>query len=143
LAEISEHHEQIRAAGAQVAALSVDVPERSEALRQRDGIVFPLLSDPDHHVVEAWGLFDPKEKGGIARPATFVIDPDRRIRLRSLDGVASRLHAADLVTYLRASPAGRVTAPPQRRVLIPSLPQMARTLLPALRLTLFGRPRLD
>ena len=143
MAEISEHHEQIRAAGAQVAALSVDVPERSEALRQRDGLAFPLLCDPDHHVVEAWGLFDPNEKGGIARPATFVIDPDHRIRLRSLDGVASRLRAADLVTYLRASPAGDVPAPPQQRILVPSPGQMARTLLPALRLTLFGRTRPD
>ena len=37
---------------------------------------FPLLSDPDHKVIESFGTLD----GSMARPSTFVIDTSGVIR---------------------------------------------------------------
>jgi hypothetical protein len=138
LAELSAQHDAIRATGAQVAALSVDTRERSEDARQRSRLAFPLLCDPEHRVVEAWGLFDPSEKGGISRPATFLIDPARRVRFRSLDGVVTRIDASEMLAYLRASAGGRPAPLPRRRAVIPRLTEMVRTALPAFSATVRG-----
>jgi peroxiredoxin len=41
-------------------------------------IGFPLLSDPDHRTIDAYGLHDPAYDGekvaGIPHPATYIID---------------------------------------------------------------------
>jgi len=66
---------------------------------------FAVLCDPHREVVEKWGLLNRAEKGGIAFPATFVIDRDRKVRLRSLENVGRRVSAQDVLAYLRA-PAG-------------------------------------
>jgi peroxiredoxin len=36
---------------------------------------FPLLSDPDGHVIKAWGVWTDGE-GGIAKPSIFAIRQD-------------------------------------------------------------------
>jgi peroxiredoxin len=44
---------------------------------------FPLLSDPDHKVIEAYGLRDPAYKGqnidGIPHPAIYIINKDGKV----------------------------------------------------------------
>ncbi len=94
------------AAGIGIAAVSVDEPGRAEEVRRRYGLPFPLLCDPEAQLVRAWGLFDPAEKGGIARPATFVLDAGLTVRFRSLDGVVTRVRAADLAHALASRPGG-------------------------------------
>ncbi len=46
-------------------------------------ITFPLLSDPDHRTIDAYGLLDPAYKGkkseGIPHPAIYVIDKKGRV----------------------------------------------------------------
>ena len=51
--------------------------------RERDGLNFPLLSDPDHKVLEAYGAYGEKmlygkKSVGVIR-STFVVGPDGRI----------------------------------------------------------------
>lgn len=101
MAEYAGDYENIRAAGADVVALSVDSPERSEALRAQLGLPFPILCDPARTVVRAWDLYNPKEMGGIAIPAVFVIGPDRRVRFRSIDRTARRVSTAGVLQFLR------------------------------------------
>ena len=48
-----------------------------------------------------WDLFNPREKGGIAEPATFVLDGERRVRLSSIDGVRHRAGADDVLACVR------------------------------------------
>lgn len=110
MAEYARAHDEIRALGADVAALSVDSPERSEAVRQEAGLPFPILSDTRREIVRAWELYNPKEMGGIAFPAVFVIGPDRHVRWRSVDRTAQRVSTAGVVAFLRgaAAPVDRV-----------------------------------
>jgi peroxiredoxin len=142
LAEFQQHHAAYRAAGFDVAALSVDETTTSEAIRRREGLAFTLLCDPTADiVVKAWGLFNRAEKGGISRPAIFVIDPGLRIRYQSVDGVASRVRAPDLLTHLQA--AGATSPAPRARVVIPRLGEMLRTIVPALKATVAPARRRD
>lgn len=70
-------------------AVSVDQAEKSKSLAAkiaRDGkgeIPFPLLSDPGHRMIDAYGLFDPSYLGqdveGIPHPAVYILDRNRKI----------------------------------------------------------------
>ena len=70
-------------------AISVDKPEESRDFAERiaaDGqgaVAFHLLSDPDHRVIDAYGLRDPAYTGqkfeGIPRPAVYVLDKSGRV----------------------------------------------------------------
>ncbi len=135
MAELGERHAEIVAAGTGIAALSVDGPERSQEVRRRYGLLFPLLCDPAAQVVRAWGLFDPAEKGGIARPATFVLDAGLTVRFRSLDGVVTRVRAADLAHALGSAPGAGPLDGPHSRAIVPTIGEMLRTAVPALRLS--------
>ncbi len=65
-------------------AISVDPPDVSKSFADKiasDGkgaINFPLLSDPEHKTIDAYGLRDPAYEGqkvyGIPHPAVYVID---------------------------------------------------------------------
>lgn len=70
-------------------AVSVDPPDVSRTFAEKlasDGkgrIGFPLLSDPDHKTIDAYGLLDPAYVGqksyGIPHPAVYVIDKNGRV----------------------------------------------------------------
>ena len=65
-----------------ILAVSVDDREHQQMMIDRismeDGIApdYPLLSDPDHTVIDRYGLFNPFEskRRPVPHPATFVID---------------------------------------------------------------------
>ena len=52
MAEYRNRYEEIRKAGADVAALSVDSPETSAKLRSELRLPFPILSDPERRAQE-------------------------------------------------------------------------------------------
>ena len=101
MADYSEHLEDFRVAGAQLVAISVDDAARTETVRQELGIKFPLLCDTSREVVKKYGLLNRGEKGGIAFPASFVIDRDRIMRFRALEDVASRVTVDQLLELVR------------------------------------------
>ncbi len=65
-------------------AISVDPPDVSKNFAKKiaaDGkgeVTFPILSDPEHKIIDAYGLRDPAYEGqkvyGIPHPAVYVID---------------------------------------------------------------------
>lgn len=65
-------------------AISVDPPDVSSKFAEKiasDGkgrVGFPLLSDPEHQIIDAYGLRDHAYKGqdtyGIPHPAVYIID---------------------------------------------------------------------
>jgi hypothetical protein len=79
-------------------------------------------------VVREWDLYNPKELGGIAVPAVFVIDPDRLVRYRSIDSTVRRVSAADVVGFLRGA-----AQAPSRSTLRPGLRGFARAIANAVR----------
>jgi len=101
LADYSGHLEDFRAAGAGLVAISVDDAARAETVRQEFGLKFPLLCDTRREVVKAYGLLNSGEKGGIAFPASFVIDRERVVRFRALEAVASRVSVEQLLKFVR------------------------------------------
>jgi peroxiredoxin Q/BCP len=73
----------LHAAGVEVVGISPDPPARLAKFRERDRITFPLLSDPDRTVLEAYGAYGEKSLygklvQGVIR-STFVIGPDGRL----------------------------------------------------------------
>jgi peroxiredoxin len=100
LAEYGRVYEAIRAAGANFVALSVDPQARSEALRTQLALPYPILCDPARVVVRAWDLYNPRELGGIAVPALFVLGTDRRVRYRSIDSTRERVATDGVLRFL-------------------------------------------
>ncbi len=74
-------------------ALSVDVREQQQMMIDRvaedDGRVleFPLLSDPDHAVIDRYGLFNPDEsqQRPVPHPTVFVIDKTGEVRWKFIE----------------------------------------------------------
>lgn len=128
MAEYARAHVEIRALGAEVAALSVDSAPRSAGLRAQLALPFPILGDESRRVVREWDLYNPKEMGGIAIPAVFVIGPDRRVRYRSIDATVRRVSTAGVVGFLRGA-----AAPPSRAAVRAGVREFARALGNALR----------
>ncbi len=77
----------------EILAVSVDDRERQQMMIDRvaeqDGVLieYELLSDPDHAVIDRYGLFNHEDPRGreIAHPATFVIDRDGVVRYRFVE----------------------------------------------------------
>ena len=77
-----------------VLGVSPDGVRSHDRFRDRHELNFPLLSDPDHAVAEAYGAWGPKklygkEYMGLIR-STFVIGPDGKI-----ERVYAKVKAAD------------------------------------------------
>ena len=102
MAEYREHESEIREAGAALVAISVDGPEKSHAVRDGLGLSFPILCDTNRLVVRQWCVYNAREKGGIAKPAVFILDPGRIVCYVSVDEVVSRVPASGIARLVGA-----------------------------------------
>lgn len=89
----------LAAAGITVVGISPDSPEKLATFRAKEGLTFPLASDPDKSVLTAYGAFGEKSLYGrtvvgVIR-STFVIDPEGRIE-RAMYNVKATGHVAKL-----------------------------------------------
>jgi thioredoxin-dependent peroxiredoxin len=89
----------LAAAGFAVLGISPDAPSKLAKFRDRDGLTFPLLSDPQRAVLAAYGAWGEKmmygkKSVGVIR-STFVIGPDGTIE-RAQYGVKATGHVARL-----------------------------------------------
>lgn len=92
----------LAAAGIAVVGISPDKPEKLAKFVERDGLTFPLLSDPDKQVLEAYGAFGEKKMYGktvvgVIR-STFVIKDG--IIDKAMYNVRAKGHVAKLRTEL-------------------------------------------
>ncbi|AZC13510.1 MULTISPECIES: thioredoxin-dependent thiol peroxidase [unclassified Microbacterium] len=93
----------LQAAGYAVLGISRDDPATLQKFRERDGLTYPLLSDPDHAVHDAYGAWGEKTNygktvQGVIR-STFVIDADGRIA-HALYNVKATGHVARVRSIL-------------------------------------------
>ena len=121
MADYAPLYSEFKKAGAEVVALSVDPPERSAALRGDLQLPFPILSDRSRKVITEWGLLNPREKGGIAIPATILIDRGGIIRLREQENTLARVPPAKMLEYVRALTNDPATQSPKARGVSPGL----------------------
>ncbi|WP_341975266.1 thioredoxin-dependent thiol peroxidase [Microbacterium sp. LTA6] len=87
----------LQGAGYRVIGISRDEPSKLAEFRARDGLTFTLLSDPDHAVHDAYGVWGEKMNygkviEGVIR-STFVLDEDGTISL-ALYNVKATGHVA-------------------------------------------------
>jgi peroxiredoxin Q/BCP len=81
--DLRDHRQDLAGIGAEVVGISPDQPEDQLAFDRKYDLGFPLLSDPDHSVAEAWGAWGEKTRNGktyegIIR-SSFLVDEDGRI----------------------------------------------------------------
>ena len=91
--------------GVAVLGISPDQPSKLAKFRDKEGLTFPLLSDPDHSVLEAYGAYGEKmlygkTTVGVIR-STFLIAPDGTIE-KAMYGVKATGHVARLLTDIAA-----------------------------------------
>jgi peroxiredoxin Q/BCP len=70
-------------AGFTVLGISPDSPAKLAKFREKESLTFPLLSDTDRHVLQAYGAYGEKtmygkKSVGVIR-STFVIDADGKV----------------------------------------------------------------
>lgn len=89
----------LQSEGYVVLGISRDSPEKLTKFREAEALTFPLLSDPDHKIHEAYGAYGEKnlygkQVVGVIR-STFVIDETGMITL-PLYAVKATGHVASL-----------------------------------------------
>ena len=97
----------LAAHGLAVVGISPDAPEKLAGFAEEQGLEFPLASDPDHAVAEAYGAWGERKLYGrvvvgIIR-STFVISPDGTVR-HAFRNVKATGHVARLRRELGLDP---------------------------------------
>jgi peroxiredoxin Q/BCP len=92
---------EFKAAGAQPVGISRDAITKQKQFDEKHSLGFPLLSDADRTVAEAFGV-----KGGIlglspVKRTTFVIDGDRIVRAVISSEVSMNSHADGALEVVR------------------------------------------
>ncbi|MFE6859395.1 thioredoxin-dependent thiol peroxidase [Nocardia sp. NPDC057668] len=90
---------ELNGAGLEVIGISPDKPAKLAKFRDNEELTFPLLSDPDKEVLQAYGAFGEKTMygktvTGVIR-STFLIDADGKIEVAQYN-VRATGHVAKL-----------------------------------------------
>lgn len=94
---------QLEAHGIVVLGISPDEPEKLAKFRDRDSLTFPLLSDPEHTVLNEYGAWGEKKNygkvyEGVIR-STIILDEDGVIT-EALYNVKATGHVARIIKML-------------------------------------------
>jgi peroxiredoxin Q/BCP len=97
--DFRDSRNDLSAAGFTVLGISPDAPAKLAKFRDKEGLEFPLLSDPSREVLKAYGAFGQKmmygkSTVGVIR-STFVIDEDGKVEKASY-GVKATGHVERL-----------------------------------------------
>ncbi|MDA8313482.1 MAG: thioredoxin-dependent thiol peroxidase [Actinomycetota bacterium] len=103
--QFNENLSAFQRSGAKVVGISPDSAATHVRFREKYGLAFPLLSDPAHEVMEAYGawgektMYGKKTVGTIR--STFVVDGDGKV-VRAWYNVRADGHAAKVLESLGA-----------------------------------------
>jgi len=122
LADFRDHFDVIRAAGFDLAAVSVDPPRTAALLQAELYIPFDLLCDTDRSVIRAWDLLNEHDHGGIPVAATVAVGHGRTVLARSLDTMTRQVSPRDFLTALESTD----SETPPRRFVMPRLFEFLR-----------------
>ena len=101
--DFTESRPELEKVGLAVLGISPDAPAKLVRFREKEGITFPLLSDPDKAVLTAYGAYGEKMNygkkiTGVIR-STFVVGADGKIE-KAYYGVKATGHVARLLKDL-------------------------------------------
>jgi peroxiredoxin Q/BCP len=90
---------ELNDAGFAVVGISPDKPAKLAKFVADEGLTFPLLSDENREVLNAWGAFGEKQNYGRTimgvKRSTFIVDPDGKIA-KAMYNVRATGHVAKL-----------------------------------------------
>ncbi|WP_300607665.1 thioredoxin-dependent thiol peroxidase [Trebonia sp.] len=97
--DFSDSMPDLQSAGLSVLGISPDAPAKLAKFREKEGITFPLLSDPDRSVLSAYGAYGEKmnygkKTTGVIR-STFVVGADGKVE-KAYYGVKATGHVGRL-----------------------------------------------
>ena len=97
--DFRDSYRELLDSGLAVVGISPDPPERLSEFRRKENLPFPLLSDGDHAVAEAFGAWGAKtlygkKTVGLIR-STFVLGPDGEVE-RAFRNVRAKGHVSRL-----------------------------------------------
>jgi peroxiredoxin Q/BCP len=104
--QFNENLAAFNRAGVKVVGISPDGAAKHKKFREKYGLRFPLLSDPDHRVMEAYGAWGEKtmygrKTLGVIR-STFLVD-GRGVVTRAWYNVRADGHAAKVLEEVLAA----------------------------------------
>ena len=102
--QFNDNLAHFQAAGVPVIGVSPDNAASHQRFRGKYGLQFPLLTDADHAVMDAWGAWGEKSRYGrtsvgVLR-STFLVDEQGRIE-RVWHNVKADGHAATVLAHLQ------------------------------------------
>lgn len=100
---VRDHSGDYKKAGAVVLGVSPDEPAALAKFRDKYGLDFTLLADPDHSIAEKYGVWVEKSMYGKkymgVQRATFIIAPDGKVA-HVLPKVSPKTHDAEVLAAL-------------------------------------------
>jgi peroxiredoxin Q/BCP len=103
---IRDTYADFETAGAVVLGVSPDSVKRHARFKEKYGLPFTLLADPEHEVAERYGVWGEKRYMGRTymgiNRTTFVISPDGTVA-KVMPNVKPDSHAGDVLSALAAS----------------------------------------
>ncbi|WP_412067435.1 thioredoxin-dependent thiol peroxidase [Rubrivirga sp. IMCC43871] len=100
---LRDNHAALLDAGVAVVGVSPDPVERHEQFADKYALPFPLLADPSHEILEAYGAWGEKSLYGRksigVKRTTFLIGPDGRIR-HVFKRPKTKAHAEEILSRL-------------------------------------------
>jgi thioredoxin-dependent peroxiredoxin len=103
---LRDRHGELERTGAVVLGVSPDSVEEHVKFKEKYGLPFTLLADPEHEVAERYGVWGEKRYGGRTylgvERTTFVIGPDGTVT-KVVPKVKPESHADDVLSALGAA----------------------------------------
>lgn len=97
---LRDNYKQLKEKGYELLGVSADSQKKQERFKSKYDFPFPLLADEDKAVIQAFGVWGPKQFmgrtfDGIHR-TTFVID-EQGVISKTIDKVKTKDHAAQIL----------------------------------------------
>ncbi len=127
--DFRDQHSALLAAGAVVLGVSADSTERHRKFAAKYSLPFPLLADPEHAALDAYGVWGEKSLygrkfQGITR-ATFLIGPDGKVK-QAWPKVKVTGHVAEVLAALGAPAPAKAAPAPAKKVTARKAPAPAK-----------------
>ncbi len=114
--ELERDYSMVRKRGLGLAAISYDSVDVLKNFADRKVITFPLLSDPDSHIIRAFGILNDSVKPessqyGIPYPGTYVLDANGRVVAKYFeDDMRERISASAILAGRFGEPVASASA---------------------------------
>ncbi|GAB4336026.1 MAG: hypothetical protein Kow0099_08740 [Candidatus Abyssubacteria bacterium] len=94
---LRNRYQELARGGVELATVSADPIENLRAYTEKNSVPFIMLSDTDRTVIKQYGVYNPKERGGVAIPSVFIIDREGTVRFAGIERTVLRVSSKKLV----------------------------------------------